>query len=165
MEPYEHVFGAMRQIKKDFSFADMLNAQPKLQAFLLGSFGDLSAEERANQTAAGYHHTYFKADDLDLKELLRYPSDDDLADAADAGFKEAEQLLLSLGVNAKNMLRCYTAPEKRRRNPTLAPPQGPQTLAQALALYRAPTLSKDQDQFEACEMALVADSIDRSLAL
>ena len=164
-EPCEHVFGAMRQIKKDFTFADMLNAQPKLQALLLGAFGDLSAEEQANQTAAGYHHTYFKADDLDLKELLRYPSDDDLANAADAGFKEAEQLLSSLGINAKQMLGCYTAPEKKRRNPKLTPCQGPQTLAQALALYQAPSLSKEEEQFEACEMALVAESIDRSLAL
>jgi hypothetical protein len=164
-EPCEHVFGAMRQIKKDFTFADMLNMQPKLQALLLGAFGDLSTEEQANQTAAGYHHTYFKADDLDLKELIRYPSDDALAKAADAGFKEAEQLLLSLGINASQMLGCYMAPEKRFRDPTLAPCRGPQTLAEALALYQAPSLSKDEDCFEACEMALVADSIDRSLAL
>ncbi|KAF8803503.1 hypothetical protein BYT27DRAFT_7259964 [Phlegmacium glaucopus] len=164
-EPCEHVFGVMRQIKKDFTFADMLNAQPKLQAFLLGAFGDLSAEEQANQTAAGYHHTYFKADDLDLKELLRYPSDDDLANASDAAFREAEQLLLSLGINAKQMLGCYIAPEKRQRDPKSASRQGPQTLAQALALYQAPSLTaKEENRVEAYEMALVADSIDRSLA-
>lgn len=72
----------MQQIKKDFTFADMLNVHAKLQALLLGASGGLSAEEQANQTAAGYHHTYFKADDLDLKELLRYPFDEELANAA-----------------------------------------------------------------------------------
>lgn len=36
--------------------------------------------------ASGYHHTYFKADDLDLQDLLRYPSDDDFAAASDAAF-------------------------------------------------------------------------------
>lgn len=103
----------------------MLNAQAKLEALLLGAFGDLSAEEQANQTAAGYHHTYFKADDLDLKELLHYPSDNDLANASDAAFHEAEQLLLSVGINAKQMLDDYIAPEKRQQDPKLAPPQGP----------------------------------------
>lgn len=153
----------MRQIKKDFTFSDVLNMQPKLQALLLGAFADLSTEEQANQTAAGYHHTYFKADNLDLKELIRYPSDSDLAKAADAGYKEAEQLLLSLGIDAKQMICCYAAPEKRFRDPTSA--RGPQTLAEALALYQAPPLFKDEDTFEACELALVADGVDRSLAM
>jgi len=164
-EPCEHLFGVLRQIKRDFTFADMLNAQAKLEALLLGAFGDLSAEEQANQTAAGYHHTYFKADDLDLKELLRYPSDDDLANASDAAFREAEQLLLSVGINAKQMLDGYIAPEKRQRDPKTAPPQSPQTIAQALALYQGPSLAKEEARVEAYEMALVADSVDRSLAL
>ena len=66
-----------------------------------------------------WHHlailcAYFKADDLDLKELLHYPSDNYLANASDAAFREAEQLLSSLGINAKQMLGCYIAPEKRK---------------------------------------------------
>ena len=164
-EPCEHVFGVMRRIKKDFTFSDMLYAHSKLQAFLLGAFGDLSAEEQANQTAAGYHHTYFKADDLDLKKLLCYPSDNDLANMSDAAFREAEQLLSSLGINAEKMLASYIAPEKRQQDPKSASCQGPQTLAQALALYQVPSLTEEENRFEAYEMALVADSIDHSLAL
>jgi hypothetical protein len=34
-----------------------------------------------------------------------------------------------------------------------------------LALYQAPSLAKEESRLEAYEMALVADSVDRSLAL
>ena len=164
-EACEHVFGVLRQIKKDFTFNDFLSAQPKLQA-LLGAFGDLSTEEQANQTAAGYHHTYFTADDLDLKELLRYPSDQDLADASDAAFKEAEQLLSSIGINAQQMMKVYVHPEKTYKSkPPTSSSRGPQTLEQVLALYVSPTASKAIDEAEARELALVAENIDRSLAL
>ena len=167
-EACEHVFGVLRQIKKDFTFNDFLSAQPKLQALLLGAFGDLSTEEQANQTTAGYHHTYFTADDLDLKELLRYPSDQDLADASDATFKEAEQLLSSIRINAQQMMKTYVHPEKTYKSkPPPSSSRGPQTLEQVLALYVSPAASKAIDKAEAHnhEMALVAENIDRSLAL
>lgn len=170
-EPCEHVFGVLRQIKKDFTFADMLFAQPKLQALLLGAFGDMTPEEQANQTASGYHHTYFKADDLDLEELMRYPTDDDLVAASDAAFKEAEQLLASVGINAEAMLKAptgHTPVTKKKMKIRPAPEsRGPQTLAEILALYQLPTStnSKQMDTFEACELALVADNVDRSLAM
>jgi len=86
----------------------MLFAQPKLQALLLRAFGDMTPEKQANQTASGYHHTYFKADDLDLEELMRYPTDNDFVAASDAAFKEAEQLLASVGINAEVMLKAPT---------------------------------------------------------
>ena len=170
-EPCEHVFGVLRQIKMDFTFADMLFAQPKLQALLLGAFGDMTPEEQANQTASGYHHTYFKADDLDLEELMRYPTDDDLVAASDAAFKEAEQLLASVGINAEAMLKAptgHTPVTKKKMKIRPAPEsRGPQMLAEILALYQLPTStnSKQMDTFEACELALVADNVDRSLAM
>jgi len=165
-EACEHVFGVLCQIKKDFTFNDFLSAQPKLQALLLGAFGDLSTEEQANQTAAGYHHTYFMADDLDLKELLRYPSDQDLADASDAAFNEAEQLLSSIGINAQQMMKAYIHPEKTYKSkPPPSSSHGPQMLEQVLALYVSPTASKAIDKAEAHELALVAENIDRSLTL
>jgi hypothetical protein len=37
---------------------------------MLGAFQALSLEERASQTAAGYHHTYFDAPDLDFAMLM-----------------------------------------------------------------------------------------------
>ncbi|KAF8156928.1 hypothetical protein B0H34DRAFT_657929 [Crassisporium funariophilum] len=166
-EPCEHVFGVMRQIKKDFTFSDMLSAEPKLQTLLLGAFGDLTAEEQANQTAAGYHHTYFDTDDLDLKELLRYPTEDDLAAASDAAFEEAEQLLGSLGINAADMLTRDVIPPKKKlcAAPTTIS-KGPQTLLQLFALYQAPpSSSKAENELEACELALVAENVDRSLSM
>ncbi|GLB36846.1 putative ulp1 protease family, C-terminal catalytic domain [Lyophyllum shimeji] len=166
-EPCEHVFGVMRQIKKDFTFSDMLSAEPKLRTLLLGAFGDLSAEEQANQTAAGYHHTYFNADDLDLKELLCYPTEDDLAAASDAAFEEAKQLLGSLGINAADMLtRDVVPPKKKLRAAPATISKGPQTLLQLFALYRAPpATSKAENELEACELALVAENVDRSLSI
>ncbi|KDR67467.1 hypothetical protein GALMADRAFT_1356059 [Galerina marginata CBS 339.88] len=45
------------QLKRDFNFADMLYLEPKLRALMLGEFGNLTAEQKANQTSSGYHHT------------------------------------------------------------------------------------------------------------
>jgi len=45
---------------------------------LLGEFGELSPQEQVNQTAAGYHHTYFISDDIDLGALMSWSSDEDL---------------------------------------------------------------------------------------
>lgn len=114
-EPCEHVFGVMRQIKKDFTFSDMLSAEPKLWTLLLGAFGDLTPEEQSNQTAADYHHTYFKTKDLDLAELQRYPKDLELGTASDAAFKEAKGLLASLRISATRMLQLYTEPSLQPR--------------------------------------------------
>jgi hypothetical protein len=52
----------------------------------------LSPEEQVNQAAAGYHHTYFHAKDLDTDALMLWPSDGDIQQASVAAFKEAEQL-------------------------------------------------------------------------
>ncbi|KII84101.1 hypothetical protein PLICRDRAFT_65980, partial [Plicaturopsis crispa FD-325 SS-3] len=103
-ETCEHIFGILRQLKKDFSYTDMLYLEPKLQALLLGAFANLSFEEKANQTASGYHHTYFRAPDLDTAALMEWPTDVDLAKASAAAFEEVEQLLAAVGIDAHAML-------------------------------------------------------------
>ncbi|KAJ7151882.1 hypothetical protein C8R43DRAFT_1067439 [Mycena crocata] len=171
-EVCEHLFGMLRQLKKDFNYADVLNFERKLRAFMRGSFANLSADEQANQTSAGYLHTYFTADDLDTAELMRYPTDQELADASEYAFAEAEQLLKLVGIDAQAVLKDYVDP---KLSTTFAEPKGrsipkskpPQTVLELLALYdKVPfKSSKDEETFETCELALAAESLDKSLAI
>jgi hypothetical protein len=71
-EVCEHIFGILRKLKAKFSLVDLL-FMPKVRVLLLGEFGDLLPEQKANETAAGYHHTYFQTDDIDLKVLMVWP--------------------------------------------------------------------------------------------
>ncbi|KAJ7032518.1 hypothetical protein C8F04DRAFT_958759 [Mycena alexandri] len=168
-EACEHLFGMVRQLKKDFTYADVLYLERKLRALQMGAFGGLSADQRANQVSAGYHHTYFKADDLDTATLLQYPTDVDMGNASEHGFAEAAQLLKLVGIDAKAMLAGYespaaAAPKYAAQTKKSRPPQ---TLLELLTLYENVPLksSKDQRDFEACQLALAAESLDKSLAI
>ncbi|KDQ07233.1 hypothetical protein BOTBODRAFT_76758, partial [Botryobasidium botryosum FD-172 SS1] len=97
-EPCEHVFGCMRQLKRDFDIADFLYFIPKLIIHLSGKFGVLSPEEKENATAAGYHHTYFDTSDIDLPVLATWPTDSDIESVSLAAAQEAEQLLSVVGI-------------------------------------------------------------------
>ncbi|KAJ7106133.1 hypothetical protein C8R43DRAFT_906259, partial [Mycena crocata] len=172
-EACEHLFGMLRQLKKDFTYADVLHLERKLRVLMMGAFGNLTPEEQTNQTTSGYHHTYFKADDLDLATLMQYPTDQELADASKYGLAEASQLLKVLGVNTELMLRDYKDPDPPTPAPYAcdAPPnpqhRGPKTFLEVLALYENVQLksTKDDEVFEACEMAIAADSVDKSIAM
>ena len=48
--------------------------------------------------AAGYNHTYFDNEGLDLQVLSRYPSDEEIATIATEASEEAESLFILLGV-------------------------------------------------------------------
>jgi hypothetical protein len=166
-EPCEHLFGLLRVIKKDFNYADVLHLYPKLRILILGAFGDLSTEEQANQTAAGYHHTYFHVSDLDLETLGTWPSDGDLQRASVSAFKEAEQLLAAVGINASLMLAGYTAPAPAQKPLESAPSlHRPQTLHELMMLYaNMPLTSQVEDQVEMCEMAIAADDVDKTMTM
>ncbi|KAH9933100.1 hypothetical protein B0H21DRAFT_835847 [Amylocystis lapponica] len=169
-EPCEHIFGILRQLKKDFSYVDMLYLEPKLRTLLLGAFGDLTAEQQINQTAGGYYHSYFIAEDLDLHALVQWPTDPELQDASKRAFEEAEQLLGVLGINASSLLKksCPPAPpQKLKTRQSTHATRGPQTLAEILALYENASFKSDKDEemFEACSTALVADSVEKSLQI
>ncbi|KAJ7652192.1 hypothetical protein DFH06DRAFT_995707 [Mycena polygramma] len=169
-EACEHLFGMLRQLKKDFTYADVLNFERKLRVLMLGAFGNLSPDEQATQTSAGYHHTYFKADDLNTLVLMEYPTDKELSEASEQAYDEAAQLLKLVGIDAEAMLKNYKDPklpttpdlqQQRTRKSRL-----PQTLLELLALYQPVKMtSKEEDEFEACELALAAESLDKSLGM
>jgi len=168
-EPCEHLFGLLRQLKRDFNYSDMLYLEPKLRALMLGAFGNLTTEQKANETMSGYHHTYFKAKDLDLDVLFQYPTDQELVAASKVAYEETRQLLASVGIDAAVMLKAYQAPVPTTAKKPVATtaPRQPQTLLELLALYDGSsfTSSKDEAQFEAYEMAVAAESLDKSLAM
>ncbi|KAJ7483382.1 hypothetical protein FB451DRAFT_1234359 [Mycena latifolia] len=139
-----------------------------------GAFDNLSPDEQAAETSAGYHHTYFTADDIDLLVLMEWPTDEQLADASKQAFEEAAQLLNLVGIDAEAMLKDYVDPKLSTK--TMVPnakqqhthqSKRPQTLHELLALYKPVRFnsSKDEDTFEACELALAAESLDKSLTI
>ncbi|KAJ6609212.1 hypothetical protein B0H10DRAFT_2226075 [Mycena sp. CBHHK59/15] len=168
-EVCEHLFGMLRQLKKDFNYTDVLYLEHKLRILMMGAFANLSPDQQANQMSAGYVHTYFKADDLDTTILLQYPTDEDLVNASKYGFDEASQLLAVIGIDAEAMLWVYQAPEpvQRHPGPLSTKSRPPQTIIELLALYQSVPLksSKDEETFEACEMALATEALDKSLAI
>lgn len=164
-EPCEHVYGILRVIKPNFTYADVLFFEPKLRALLLGDFAGLTAEQQTTQTS-GYHHTYFKANDLDLEALLIYPSDDDLAKASRAAFFEARDLLATLGINADAMLALYEPPVHKMPKAEQRSPHEPRTMAELMTLFKdVPLSAQDEAELEACEMALAAEDVDKSLEM
>ncbi|KAH7919930.1 hypothetical protein BV22DRAFT_1199252 [Leucogyrophana mollusca] len=166
-EPCEHIFGLLRHLKKDFNFADMLLLERKLQALMVGAFQHLTPEEQANQTAAGYHHTYFNAPDLDTAALMTWPTDSELEKASNEAFKEVTQLLAAVGIDAQSMLESYTPPKPpNTKGMPKTQPRRPQTLFDLLQLYAAAPLTPNvEEEVETCEMALAADDADKTFAI
>ncbi|KAA1468573.1 hypothetical protein DENSPDRAFT_814932 [Dentipellis sp. KUC8613] len=167
-EVCEHIFGMLRQLKKDFNYSDMLYLEPKLRSLMLGAFQGLSPEEKANQTAAGYHHTYYHAPDLDLAALMSWPSDEDFADASKHAFEEVEQLLSVVGINAKDILAKYREPHPSSApvKQVHAPTKMPHSIVDMLALYVNDSFkSSVEDEMETCEMALAAEAADKTVTI
>ncbi|KAK7039864.1 hypothetical protein R3P38DRAFT_2514522 [Favolaschia claudopus] len=163
-EVCEHIFGMLRQLKKDFTYGDILYLERKLQVLMMGAFKNLSPDQQENQASAGYMHTYFKADDLDLSALREFPSDEEFQKASAFAFDEATQLLRVVGIDALKMLAAYRPPAPVHLRPATSRP--PQTIAQFLALYKpVAKTSKAEETAEACEMALAAEALDKSLAI
>lgn len=168
-EPCEHLFGLIRQIKPDFSYTDFLYLQPKLRALLLGAFGDLSAEQQANETASGYHHTYFKADDLDLRSLMDYPDDEQLHSILKYAVEDVIALLAPLGIDGKSMLSTYIPPPSYLPVPipcsssssVVHPNRQPRNLYELLFLYQNASVPVVvEERVATVELALAAESID-----
>lgn len=159
-EPCEHVFGVVRKIKPDFTYADMLSAERKIAVLISRAFKNLTPEQKANATAAGYYHTYFDVRDLDLVELARMPTDQELARASDAAFDEVAHLMAYVGISATLILDKYVAPSSQQR---LRQPSAPQqTMASLLSLYDNTWWERDITK---CKFAIAADSASKSQAL
>ena len=138
-----------------------------MRTLLMGAFGDLSVEEKANQTAAGYHHTYFHAPDLDTACLMQWPTDLALQSASLAAFQEVEQLLGAIGINATDMLSAYTPPApSRKKRPSDLVPEHPKTLLELMTLYAdASTSCHIENEIETCGMAVAADDVDKTVQM
>ncbi|KAF6742097.1 hypothetical protein DFP72DRAFT_1109656 [Ephemerocybe angulata] len=172
-ESDEHVFGATRKGIPNFTYADMLAAAHKVFALISGAFKNLTSEEKANQTAAGYHHTYFKDEDLDLRVLGQYPTDMELGTASDAAFEETVQLTSVFGIAAQTMIAAHALSttnsaddddcDDNGDDPTVPPHQ---TIASLLSLFDTSWLSpKSNEEYEACKYAFAADKASQSEAL
>jgi hypothetical protein len=166
-ETCEHIFGILRQLKKDFNYADMLHLERKLGALILGDFQLLTPEQQEQQTAGGYHHTYFRAGDLDMAALMTWPTDNEIFAASNFAFDEAEQLLRVTGIDARAALATYIAPTPRlTRGLPSSRPLRPQTLHDLLQLYVAvPLPPSAEDQAELYEMALASHDVDKTLTM
>ncbi|KAJ7898905.1 hypothetical protein B0H14DRAFT_3554351 [Mycena olivaceomarginata] len=141
-EVCEHLFGMLRQLKKDFTYSDVLQLERKLRVLQMGAFGNLTAKQQANETAAGYHHTYFNANDVDLLTLMQSPTDQELKDASQYDYKDPEPA----------STRPMDAPRSRP----------PNTFLQLLALYEK-ALHKSLRDEESLAITALPDSTDESL--
>lgn len=177
-EVVEHVFGTLRKLKNNFSLLDFLLFMPKVQVILSGEFRDLLPTQQANETAAGYHHTYFQNDDIDLQQLTVWPSDTDLEMASSAAFAEASDLLRIVGIDpATSIVTGSNSHPPRLVNPTekrpqplsaevdmseeseLQTPESLTTLFSTLAI--APSLERaHEDEIDALALALAADNVE-----
>jgi hypothetical protein len=166
-EMCEHIFGMLRQLKKDFTYLDMLHLESKLRRLMLGDFGRLAAQEQANATSSGYFHTYMDKDGIDMESLLAYPTDEELERVMDHALEECAQLLLAVGIDARAMLRQYQPPQPSRQksSPTTSTPRPRTFLELTLLQNHAPELIRVEDEMETLDMAIAAESIDKTLEM
>ena len=164
-EMCEHVFGMLRQLKKDFTYTDMLHLEAKLRRLMMGDFGCLVAQEQANATSSGYFHTYMDKDGIDVESLLAYPTDEELQCGMDHALEECSQLLLVVGIDARAMLRQYQPPQppRQKKSPPTPMPR-PSTFFELTILQKyAPVSIRVEDEMETLEMAIAAESVDKTL--
>ncbi|KAI0030097.1 hypothetical protein K488DRAFT_79810 [Vararia minispora EC-137] len=167
-EACEHIFGMLRQLKTDFTYADLLYLEPKLQALLMGAYRDFSPQAAANAIGEGYHHTYFDLAGLDISSLMVWPSDAELGVASNAALHEACLLLGTVGLDARDLLQSYRPPAAPPlpHAADIPPPERPQTLAEALALFSPEQLDmKSGDADVVYQIALAAENADQTVQM
>ncbi|KZV71006.1 hypothetical protein PENSPDRAFT_685015 [Peniophora sp. CONT] len=163
-EMLEHFFGIMRSLKSDFNFADALWLEPKLRTLMMGAFKNLSPEEQANATAAGYWHTYFSAPDFNEAMLRTYPDNTGVKASAERGLRDATMLLDFLGIDASEMLRVYKPPTYDDGSTTSELP-AMKTLHDLLTVspLAAPASVAQEDALQMAQYALVAENTEATL--
>ncbi|KAF6742271.1 hypothetical protein DFP72DRAFT_1022703 [Ephemerocybe angulata] len=164
-ESCEHAFGSLRRIKEDFTYGDMLAAVRKVDILMAGAFRDMTAEQKANVGAAGYCHTYFEVRDIDLRELSRFPTDQEFGLASDAAFLEVSPLLELVGISLRDMLTKYVPPPRQLaiRQQVVSPQEA--SLSSLLALYDNTWRTNEERTVRTYQYALAADSAARSQEL
>jgi hypothetical protein len=108
-ESCEHTFGDARDVVKDFTFLDFIYMIPKLriklhEAALRGKASNGKAR------AAGYSHTYFDHEGLDLLVLSTFPTDAEITAIAEIAAQEADSLIALLGVNCSTLHNPHSQP-------------------------------------------------------
>ncbi|KDQ48923.1 hypothetical protein JAAARDRAFT_51945, partial [Jaapia argillacea MUCL 33604] len=99
----EHIFGELRKEIPDFRMLDVLHTVPKIEVSLVAACRARLHRSDSKRTASGYQHTYFGAEDADLRLLAEFPSDSDISAAATAAYEEAISLWQLLGYNSSGL--------------------------------------------------------------
>ncbi|OCB87010.1 hypothetical protein A7U60_g5901 [Sanghuangporus baumii] len=98
-ETCEHIFAECRKEVKDFDFATFLHMMPNVHWMVRYSQQmDSTSTEDAKGRARGYIHTWSDLEELSLKDLTDFPSDDELDKIARLAFEDAEELWVQLDV-------------------------------------------------------------------
>lgn len=106
-EVCEHVFGECRKLIKDFTHLDFLYMMPRL-SILIRAACRFAHTSNPRDRASGYAHTYFDAGNVDLALLAVFPSDLEIATAAQEAWDEAANLWDLLGINPHDLLPAST---------------------------------------------------------
>lgn len=105
-EACEHCFGEARQVVKDFCLLDFLYMIPKLRIKLREAIFQARLSN-PKATAAGYSHTYFDIKDINLVELAKYPTNDEIDTIAEQASEENDSLIALLGLVPSQLRRSF----------------------------------------------------------
>lgn len=103
-EACEHIFGEAHQIIKDFTYLDFIYMIPKLRVTIRHAILHTTMSN-PKAWASGYAHTYFDTLGLDLINLAKYPSNDEINEVAEQAAGEANSLLGMLSLSPHRLKR------------------------------------------------------------
>ncbi|PPR00996.1 hypothetical protein CVT24_000570 [Panaeolus cyanescens] len=112
-EPCEHVFGCARRFVKDFTYADFIYMVPKLRLKIREAVLNTRISD-SKESAAGYAHTYFDDEGVDLAVLSHFPSDLEIQTIAKAAADEADSLVSLLGISPIQLFAAYSLTTQQR---------------------------------------------------
>jgi len=101
-EPCEHIYGLSRKFIVDFNLLDFYYMFPKLYILLRESvFSDKFSN--GTECAIGYNHTYTDNRGIDFIALSTFRTDQEINQAAQQAYGEAENLFALLGISASQL--------------------------------------------------------------
>ncbi|TFK78630.1 hypothetical protein K466DRAFT_507008, partial [Polyporus arcularius HHB13444] len=118
-EVCEHVFAECRKLVADFTYLDFLYMHPRLQVVLRSIVRFLHTSD-PKARAAGYAHTYFDPERVDLAKLAIFPSDIEIRQAAQEAWEEAESLFALVGVVPSDFLSARPTDSMSSRLPSIS---------------------------------------------
>ncbi|KAF9231491.1 hypothetical protein BU15DRAFT_82327 [Melanogaster broomeanus] len=109
-EVCEHIFGECRKLVKDFNFLNFIHMIPRLLVLVHAAI-ELCHSRDPWARASGYAHTYFDSNDINIAQLVIFPTDEEIAQCMLAGWEEAQSLFVALGISPNDILHSQTAGE------------------------------------------------------